>query len=43
MGIIRSHAAFYLAARARGVDFARRLTLGGQRLYVTPDELHDLA
>ena len=43
MGIIRSHAAFYLDARARGVDFARTLTLGRQRLYVTPDELHDLA
>ncbi|MBI3491209.1 MAG: hypothetical protein HY047_05415 [Acidobacteria bacterium] len=43
MGIIRSNAAFYLDARARGVDFARTLTLGRQRLYVTPAELAALA
>jgi SAM-dependent methyltransferase len=43
MGIIRSHAAFYLDARARGVDFHRTLTLGRQRLYVRPQELSALA
>ena len=43
MGIIRSHAAFYLDARARGVEFGRTLTLGRQRLYLTPHELDDLA
>ncbi len=43
MGIIRSNAAFYLDARARGVDFRRTLTLGRQRLYVGPGELRQLA
>ena len=43
MGIIRSNAAFYLEARARGVPFHRTLTLGRQRLYVTPPELAALA
>jgi SAM-dependent methyltransferase len=43
MGIIRSNAAFYLAARARGVDFTRTITLGRQRLYVTTAELENLA
>ena len=42
MGIIRSHAELYLAARARGVDFTRTLTLGRQRLYVTASELKSL-
>jgi SAM-dependent methyltransferase len=42
MGIIRSNAAFYLDARARGVAFGRTLTLGRQRLYVRPPELADL-
>jgi SAM-dependent methyltransferase len=43
MGIIRSNAVFYLEARRRGVDFGRLLTLGRQRLYVTPGELASLA
>lgn len=43
MGIIRSNAEFYLAARARGVDFTRTLTLGRQRLYVSQSELASLA
>lgn len=43
MGIIRSNGEFYLAARARGVDFTRTLTLGRQRLYVSPPELASLA
>ncbi|MBI3402972.1 MAG: methyltransferase domain-containing protein [Acidobacteria bacterium] len=43
MGIIRSNAAFYLEARARGVDFSRTLTLGRQRLYLTPADLTALA
>jgi len=43
MGIIRSNAAFYLDARARGVRFTRTLTLGRQRLYLSAHELHDLA
>lgn len=43
MGIIRSNAAFYLDARARGVDFRRTLTLGRQRLYLTPADLAALA
>jgi SAM-dependent methyltransferase len=42
MGIVRSHAEFYLAARARGVDFTRTLTLGRQRLYVTAAEVEAL-
>ncbi len=43
MGIIRSNAEFYLAARARGVDFTRTLTLGRQRLYISQPELAALA
>ena len=43
MGIIRSNAAFYLDARARGVDFRRTLTLGRQRLYLTGADLTALA
>jgi len=43
MGIVSSNAEFYLAARARGVDFTRTLTLGRQRLYVSPSELASLA
>jgi len=43
MGIIRSNAAFYLDARARGVRFERTLTLGRQRLYLHPNDLDDLA
>ena len=43
MGIIRSNAAFYLEARARGVDFSRTLTLGRQRLYLTPADLTALS
>ena len=43
MGIIRSNAAFYLEARARGVDFSRTLTLGRQRLYLSPADLTALA
>lgn len=43
MGIIRSNAAFYLEARARGVAFTRTLTLGRQRWYVRPSELATLA
>jgi hypothetical protein len=43
MGIIRSNAAFYLDARARGVAFGRTLTLGRQRLYVSPAEVRQLA
>lgn len=43
MGIIKSNAEFYLAARARGVDFTRTLTLGRQRLYVSQPELASLA
>ena len=43
MGIIRSNAAFYLDARARGVHFGRTLMLGRQRLYVRPSELRALA
>lgn len=43
MGIIRSNAAFYLDARARGVTFGRTLTLGRQRLYLRAPELADLA
>lgn len=43
MGIISSNAAFYLDAAARGMAFARTLTLGRQRLYVRSDELRDLA
>jgi SAM-dependent methyltransferase len=43
MGIIRSNAAFYLDARARGVDFGRTLTLGRQRLYLTRADLTALA
>ncbi|HZR26873.1 MAG TPA: hypothetical protein VFA59_24980 [Vicinamibacterales bacterium] len=43
MGIVRSNAAFYLDAHARGVRFDRTLTLGRQRLYVSPAELADLA
>jgi SAM-dependent methyltransferase len=43
MGIIRSNAAFYLDARARGVDFTRTLTLGRQRLYISREELEELA
>ena len=43
MGIIRSNAAFYLDAKARGVTFERTLTLGRQRLYVRQSELADLA
>ena len=43
MGIIRSNAAFYLEARARGVDFSRTLTLGRQRLYLTPADLAALS
>jgi hypothetical protein len=43
MGIIRSHATFYLDAVARGVSFARTLTLGRQRLYVGSPELARLA
>jgi len=43
MGIIRSNAAFYLDARARGVDFSRTLTLGRQRLYLSPADLAALA
>lgn len=43
MGIVSSNAAFYLAARARGVDFTRTLTLGRQRFYVRPRELRALA
>ena len=43
MGIIRSNAAFYLEARARGVDFSRTVTLGRQRLYLTPADLTALS
>ena len=43
MGIVSSNAEFYLAARARGVDFTRTLTLGRQRLYVSQAELTSLA
>src|SRR6266511_5692119 len=43
MGIIRSNAAFYLDALARGVTFERTLTLGRQRLYLRPNDLDDLA
>jgi SAM-dependent methyltransferase len=43
LGIIRSNAAFYLDARARGVDFSRTLTLGRQRLYLTPADVRTLA
>jgi len=43
MGILRSNAAQYLAARARGVRFDRTLTLGRQRLYMSAGELAGLA
>jgi SAM-dependent methyltransferase len=43
MGIIRSTASFLLDARGRGVDFSRTITLGRQRLYVTPREIAALA
>ncbi|MCC7418285.1 MAG: hypothetical protein IT176_14210 [Acidobacteria bacterium] len=43
MGIVGSNAAFYLEARRGGVTFARTLTLGRQRLYVTAGELRSLA
>ena len=43
MGIIRSNAAFYLDARARGVSFRQTLTLGRQRLYIHQDELKRLS
>jgi SAM-dependent methyltransferase len=43
VGIVRSNAAFYLEARARGVTFDRTLTLGRQRLYVRRSELTTLA
>lgn len=42
MGIIRSNAAFFLDANARGVAFGRTLTLGRQRLYLPQRELQGL-
>lgn len=39
MGIIRSNAAFYLDARARGVRFDHTVTVGRQRLYLSSREI----